>query len=94
MSRTVLLADQSIASLSGSSQQLVAKDMSRSFLHIMNIGNANIAINPTGAASLTVAGSDIIPPLGSATYAIDSVPGNAFQVIGTAGQPVTCWTSP
>lgn len=92
---TVLNADRSIASLSGSSQSLLSQDMTRSFVMVHNPGNATIAVNPTGGtAALNTAGSFNITVNGTMTFNTGSIPGNAMTVIGTAGQPVTCITSP
>lgn len=93
--RTVYINDNSIASLSGASQQLVPMNMDRSFIHIFNNGLYNIGVNMTGGvAAIGSVGTDTVVPNGSITYSIGSVPGNAVNVIGTSGQPVVCWTSP
>lgn len=93
--RTVILTDQSIASLSGSSQTLLNADMTRSFIMIENTGNANIGVNPTGGtAAIGGTGTFTIVANGSMTFETGSIPGNKFTVIGTAGQPVACVTSP
>lgn len=95
MSRTVLLSDHTITSLSGSSQSLVGKDMTRSFLMIENTGNANIGVNLVGGtAAIGGAGTATIVANGALIFETDSIPGNAITVIGTAGQPVACFTVP
>ena len=93
--RTVLLTDHSIASLTGSSQSLVSQDMTRSYLEIFNPGTDNVGVNLTGGtASIGGAGTDTILPNGSMIYNTGSIPGNAITVIGTSGQVVNCKTSP
>lgn len=95
MNRTVLIADHSISSLTGSSQSLVAQDMTRSFIMIENVGNNLVGVNPTGGtATIGSAGTFTINPSGSLTFSIDSIPGNAMTVTGTSGQPVSCVTNP
>lgn len=93
--QTIINSDHSIASLSGSSQALLSQDMTRSFVMVHNCGNSTIAVNPTGGtAALNTAGSFNIVANGTMTFNTGSIPGNAMTVIGTAGQPVTCITSP
>ncbi len=93
--RTVHLVDHSIASLTGSSQNLVPQDMTRVYLHIANVGNANVGINLLGGtAAIGTFGTIVLTANGSITYNTGSIPGNAISIIGTAGQPITCVTSP
>ncbi len=93
--RTVMLSDHSISSLASGSQQLVPKDMTRNFLEIFNSGADNIGVNLTGgAAAIGSAGTDTIIPNGSMSFNVGSIPGNLITVVGTTGQPVTCYTSP
>ena len=95
MSRCVFLADYSITSLTGSSQTLVGKDMSRSFIMIQNTGNANVGVNLVGGtAAIGGAATFTLVPNGSMTFNIDGVPGNAITVIGTSGQSLACVASP
>ena len=95
MSRVVTVADYSITSLSGSSQSLLAKDGTRSYLLIQNTGNANVGVNLAGGtAAIGGTGTITLVPNGSLTFNIDSIPANAINVIGTAGQPLVCLASP
>lgn len=93
MSRTIgnLISDKSISSLSGASQTLVAKNMTRSYLCVYNPNAANyIAVNPTGGtAALNGAGSITIPPLKMWEPEV-FIPTNDITVIGTAADKVTC----
>lgn len=91
VTRPVFLLDCSIASLTGASQALVPQDMTRKFILIENIGNANIGVNPTGGtAAIGTAGTLTIAAGATQTFNSASVPGNAMTVIGTSAQPVTC----
>jgi hypothetical protein len=85
-------ADKSILSLSGSSQQLVAADETRVYLFIQNTGNANVGVNIAGgAAALLGTGTATLIPNASWTFDI-SIPLGPVTVIGTAGQPLVCFT--
>jgi hypothetical protein len=89
--RTLLLTNVGIASLSGSSQVLAAKDMTRSFLLIVNSGANTVYVNLTGG---TAVASDpgSAPILTNGSLLLDVyAPGNAISIIGTAGQPVAAW---
>lgn len=93
--RSVVLNDNSITSLSGSSQQIVPANATRSFLLLFNSGNANVGVNLAGGtASIGGTGTITLAPNGSATFATGSIPENAINVIGTSGQPLVCFTSP
>ena len=87
--------DSSIASLSGSSQLLLAEQPSRGALLIMNIGNANIGIAfaaPQATATAAIGSSGTFTLAPGVSFEPDGgvIPLNAVYVIGTAGQPVTC----
>lgn len=93
--RTVVVNDNSIASLSGSSQQIVPANATRSLLIFFNDGNANAGINLAGGtAVIGGAGTITLVPNGSMTFVTGSIPENAINVIGTSGQPLVCLTSP
>lgn len=100
--RTVPVTDHSIASMTGSAQALVGQDGRRSLLHIFNNGADNLTITfqawnesgTVGDAGGAAGGGIVIVPDGSLTFNTASIPGNAVQVTGTSGQPVTCYTSP
>ena len=80
--------DASIASLSGSSQQVLPLNGNRRFLQIENIGSANVGVNISGGtAAIGGVGTITLVPTGSATYD-EYVPQNAVNVIGTAGQSI------
>lgn len=79
--------DRTIASMSGSSQQLMAANSSRRQLIVQNTGSSNIGINPTGGtASIGAAGTLTLVPGGSYYPRIPTL--SAVTVIGTASQPV------
>lgn len=79
--------DRTIASASGSSQQIMAANASRHSLTIENTGNANCGVNPTGGtAVIGGAGTLTIAPLGSYTPRIPTL--SAITVICTAAQPI------
>jgi hypothetical protein len=94
-SSNVGLVDKSIASLSGSSQLLMAENETRGALYIMNVGSSNIGIafapiGSTATAAIGSSGTYTLVPNGSLTAGDGGfVPVNAIYVIGTAGQPVT-----
>ena len=93
--RAIITSDHSISSLGASSGTLIAKDMTRVFLHIFNSGADNVGVNLTGGtAAIGAAGTSTIVPNGSITFNQGSIIGNPVTVIGTQGQPVTCVTSP
>lgn len=95
LGRTVLVSDNSITSLSGSSQQLLPQDMTRSFMAIVNIGADNIGVNLAGGtAAIAGTGTITIVPNGSLIIeGSGATPGNQVNIIGTSGQPVCCLTS-
>lgn len=79
--------DRTIASASGSSQQIMAANASRRSLSIQNTGNANCGVNPTGGtAAIGGAGTITLAPLGSYTPRVPTL--SAVTVICTAAQPV------
>lgn len=79
--------DRTIASASGSSQQIMAANASRHSLTIANTGNANCGVNPTGGtAAIGAAGTLTLAPLGSYTPRVPSL--SAVTVICTAAQPI------
>ena len=98
-SSNVGLVDKSIASLSGSSELLMAENETRGALLIMNTGTNNIGIafaplGGTATAAIGSAGTYTLVP--GRAYEPDGgfVPSNAIYVIGTLGQPVTCsWSA-
>lgn len=93
--RTVTITDSSISSLSGSSQLGLAASANRSYIHIFNCGNANVGVNLSGgAAVIGGAGTDTLVPNGQINFSEGSIPQNAINVIGTAGQPLTIQSSP
>lgn len=83
-------ADISIASLTGSSEQLAAANTNRKVLFITNIGTAVVNVNLTGGNAAAGAGSFPILAGGSALFDTN-VPTNQINIIGTAGQPVTAY---
>lgn len=79
--------DRTIASASGASQQIAAANASRHSLTIVNTGNANCGVNPTGGtAAIGGAGTLTLAPLGAYTPRIPSL--SAVTVICTAAQPI------
>lgn len=79
--------DHTIASASGSSQQIMAANTARHSLTIENTGNANCGVNPTGGtAVIGGAGTITIAPLGAYTPRVP--PLSAITIICTSGQPI------
>lgn len=86
--------DQSITSLSGSSQQLIAADSSRQFL-LVNNPNASASISFTILATAAAnTGGNVNLTAGGSMLLDENICTNALQVIGSAGAAVTCWTFP
>lgn len=91
---TVICTDYSITSLSGSSQQLMAQSMTRSFLCIVNTGSSNIGVNIAGGTA-AIGGTGTITIVPNGSLILDTVVvGNLINVIGTSGQPVCAIASP
>lgn len=79
--------DRTIASTSGSSQTLMPANAARHSLTIVNTGNANCGVNPTGGtAAIGAAGTITLAPLGAYTPRIPTL--SAVTVICTAAQPI------
>jgi hypothetical protein len=79
--------DRTITSATGASQQMAAANATRHSLTIVNTGNANCGVNPTGGtAAIGGAGTLTLSPLGAYTPRIPSL--SAITVICTAGQPI------
>lgn len=79
--------DRTLTSASGASQQIMAANASRHSLTIVNTGNANCGVNPTGGtAAIGGAGTLTLSPLGSYTPRIPTL--SAITVICTAAQPI------
>ena len=93
LGRTGLVSDKSITSLSGSSETLLAQNMQRSFLLIVNTGNANIGVNLAGGTA-AIGGTGTVTIVANGSLIFEDagfIPGNAINVIGTAAQPVCCY---
>lgn len=81
------LTDRTVTSATGASQTVMAANASRKTLTIVNTGNANCGINPTGGtAVIGGAGTITLAPLGSYTPRVPSVA--AITAICTAAQPL------
>lgn len=79
--------DQTITSATGASQTLMNANAARHGLTVVNTGNANCGINPTGGtAAIGGAGTLTLAPLGAYTPRIPTL--SAVTVICTAGQPI------
>lgn len=79
--------DRTITSASGASQQIAALNAARHSLTIVNTGNANCGVNPTGGtAAIGGAGTLTLAPLGAYTPRVPSL--SAITVICTAGQSI------
>ena len=79
--------DRTITSATGSSQQMMAGNASRHSMTIVNTGNANCGVNPTGGtAAIGGAGTITLGPLGAYTPRVPTL--SAVTVICTAGQPI------
>jgi hypothetical protein len=87
--------DCSIASLSGSSQQILAANPQRKFLFIVNngAGSNSVGLNLAGGTA-AINGSGTITLAANGSFLIQAnVPQiyNAITVIGTAAQSVQCF---
>jgi hypothetical protein len=79
--------DRTITSATGSSQTVMAANASRHSLTVVNTGNANCGINPTGGtAVIGGAGTLTLVPFGSYTPRIPTL--SAVTAICTSGQPL------
>lgn len=79
--------DHTITSASGSSQTLMAANVNRHSMTIVNTGNANCGVNPTGGtAAIGGAGTLTLSALGAYTPRVPTL--SAVTVICTAGQPI------
>lgn len=79
--------DRTVTSATGASQTLMAANTSRHSLTVVNTGNANCGVNPTGGtAAIGGAGTLTLAPLGAYTPMIPTL--SAVTVICTAGQPI------
>jgi hypothetical protein len=79
--------DRTVTSATGSSQTLMAANTARHSLNVVNTGNANCGINPTGGtAAIGGAGTLTLAPLGNYSPHIPTL--SAVTIICTAAQPV------
>lgn len=79
--------DRTVTSATGASQTVMAANASRHSLTIVNTGNANCGINPTGGtAVIGGAGTLTLSPLGAYTPRIPTL--SAVTAICTAAQPL------
>lgn len=88
--------DCSIASLSGSSQALRSvSNYQRKWLLVCNTGNATVGINWAGGTAVIAGASQNLPTGACKEFSINggepSPPPNPITVIGTAGQPLSCF---
>lgn len=86
------LADCSISSLSGSSQQVVAANPQRQYLMLFNSGANTVYVNLAGGTAASSGASSI--PLGvGASVVVNgaNVSRSAVTVTGTSTQPITCY---
>lgn len=90
-----LLADHSIASLTGSSETLIEEAAERNFLLVENPHATDaIAINLTGGTAVINGAGSITIPAMKAFWMDTFVPTNKITVIGTTLAGVTCYTNP
>lgn len=79
--------DRTITSTTGASQTMMAANAARHSLTVINTGNANCGVNPTGGtAAIGGAGTITLAPLGAYTPRIPTL--SAVTVICTSGQPI------
>lgn len=79
--------DRTVTSATGASQTVMAANATRHSLTIVNTGNANCGINPTGGtAAIGGAGTITLGPLGAYTPRIPTL--SAVTAICTAAQPL------
>ena len=78
--------------LNGSAQKLVSKNTIQRFIEIVNIGAANVGLSFTTTTPVIGQANTItILPGSEWTSPIHFIPIADFYVIGTNGQPLTCW---
>ena len=87
------IADCSISSLSGSSQQVVAANQQRKYLMIYNSSASNSAyVNLAGGTAATSGASSIVlSPTQSVVLTGSNIATNKVTVIGTSSQPLSCF---
>lgn len=79
--------DRTVTSATGASQTMMAANATRRGLTIVNTGNANCGVNPTGGtAAIAGAGTLTLIPGGAYTPRIPTL--SAVTVICTAAQPI------
>lgn len=79
--------DRTVTSATGASQTMMAANAARHSLTIVNTGNANCGVNPTGGtAVIGGAGTLTLSALGAYTPRISTL--SAVTVICTSGQPI------
>lgn len=79
--------DRTVTSATGASQTVMAANATRHSFMIVNTGNANCGINPTGGtAAIGGAGTITLAPLGSYSPRIPTL--SAITAICTAAQPL------
>lgn len=79
--------DHTIVSASGASQQIMAANAARHSLTIINSGNANCGVNPTGGTA-AIGGAGTFTLIPGAIYNPRIPTLSAVTVICTAAQPV------
>lgn len=86
-----------ITSMSGASQQLVAANAQRHTLEVCNFGatNDNLTLGLAGETAVANQGLVLVPgsckEYADGTTYLPQPPANAINVIGTSGQPVSCY---
>lgn len=79
--------DRTVTSATGASQTMMAANATRHSLTVVNTGNANCGVNPTGGtAAIAGAGTLTLLPGGAYTPRIPTL--SAVTVICTAAQPI------
>ena len=78
--------------LTGSAQKLVSKNTIQRYIEIFNVGSASVGLSFTTTTPVIGQANTItIPAGGEWVSPIGFIPQADFYVIGTNGQPVTCW---
>lgn len=87
------LRDCGISSMSGASQSIAVANPNRRFLGIYNTGNASVYVNVAGGTAANTGISSIIVTSGSSLIfqGANGVNRNAVTILGTSGQPVSCF---
>lgn len=91
-SPTYTLNDCSIASLSGSSQQIVAANPNRQYLMLFNSGANTAYVNLVGGTAASSGASSVVLGVNASVVISGAqISTSKVTITGTAAQPFTCY---